>query len=377
MIYLDNAATTVKKPPAVIESVTAALTCMGSANRAAHDISLSASRIVYEARGKLAAMFSCDAERVVFTANATEALNIAVHGVLKPGDHALTTDWEHNSVLRPLYRLERDSQVGLSFAPADSAGSIDYADFERFLQPDTRAIICTHASNLTGDMFDLGRIGELAKTRDILFIVDASQTAGIFPLDMKRFGIDILCFTGHKSLLGPQGVGGLAIGSGVDIAPWKVGGTGMDTFNHDQPQAYPERLEAGTLNAHGIAGLSAALDFIHDTGMQAIRMKEQALADRFYQGIKDLPQVTCYGDFSRERAPIVSLNIGTTDSGTISAELADAFGIATRPGGHCAPRLHEALGTKRQGAVRFSFSWFNTADETDAAIEAIRYLATE
>jgi selenocysteine lyase/cysteine desulfurase len=151
----------------------------------------------------------------------------------------------------------------------------------------------------------------------------------------------------------------------------------MDTFNHDQPQAYPERLEAGTLNAHGIAGLSAALDFIHDTGMQAIRMKEQALADRFYQGIKDLPQVTCYGDFSRERAPIVSLNIGTTDSGTISAELADAFGIATRPGGHCAPRLHEALGTKRQGAVRFSFSWFNTADETDAAIEAIRYLATE
>jgi cysteine desulfurase family protein len=376
VIYLDNAATTPKKPQPVIDAVVQAMTSLGNSGRGAHDEALAASRMIYDTREKLAQLFGCARpDHVIFTANSTEALNIAISGTLAPGDHVISTDCEHNSVLRPLYRLEQQG-VALSFVPADRKGCLRYEDFEALIRPETKAIVCTHASNLTGNKLDIGRIGATAHAHGLLFIVDASQTAGVFPIDMQAMHIDILCFTGHKSLMGPQGTGGLAIAPGVEVRPWKVGGTGVQTYLPTQPTEYPTRLEAGTLNGHGIAGLRAALLYAKSVGWDAIRLREQALARRFYEGVVSLPAVTVYGDFSvTDRAPIVSLNIGTFDSALVSDELSNTYGIATRPGAHCAPRLHRALGTEEQGAVRFSFSSFNTEAEVDAAIRAVREIA--
>ncbi|MCI9038033.1 MAG: aminotransferase class V-fold PLP-dependent enzyme [Oscillospiraceae bacterium] len=377
MIYLDNAATTLHKPPQVMDAVVRAMTAMGNAARGAHGGALEASRAVYAARVKLAKLFGCPRpDHVVFTANSTEALNLAINGILRPGDHAVTTDCEHNSVLRPLYRLEEERGVTLGIVPADRLGRVDYGAFERLVGPQTRAVVCTHASNLTGNVLDLARIGGTAHRQGALLVVDASQTAGAIPIDMEAMHIDVLCFTGHKGLMGPQGTGGLCIRPGVEIAPWKVGGSGVHSYDRHQPQEYPTRLEAGTLNSHGIAGLSAALDFISEVGVAAIEEKERALMDRFYRAVSATEGVTVYGDFSQaRRSAIVTLNIRDYDSAAVSDELSESYGIATRPGAHCAPRMHEALGTTDRGAVRFSFSWFNTEDEVDAAIRAVRELA--
>ena len=376
MIYLDNAATTLRKPPQVIDAVARAMGSFGNSARGTHEGSLAASRVIYDTRCSLASLFGCERpDHVAFACNSTEALNIAIHGCIRSGDHVISTDLEHNSVLRPLYRLEAEENVSLSFVPADKRGSIDYADFERLLQPETRAVVCTHASNLTGNVLDLVRIGQFAHAHGLLFIVDASQSAGVLPIDMEKMHIDVLCFTGHKSLMGPQGTGGLCVREGVDIRPWKVGGTGVQTYLHEQPAQMPTRLEAGTLNGHGIAGLGASLDFLQETGIETIHAHETALLRRFVEGVRDIPGVTLYGDFDCERTAVAALNIGSMDSGEISDILAEDYGIATRPGAHCAPRLHRALGTEEQGAVRFSFGWYNTEEETDAAIRAVEELA--
>ncbi len=379
MIYLDNAATTLRKPPEVMEAVVQAMTTMGNASRGAHPGALSASRGIYEARCKLARFFGCPrADHVAFTANSTEALNMAICGILSPGDHVITTDLEHNSVLRPLYRMEAERQVQLSFVPADARGQVDYQDFERLIRPETRAIVCTHASNLTGNRLDVGRIGEVARRHGLLLVVDASQTAGSLPLDMEAMGIHILCFTGHKGLMGPQGTGGLCVAEGVEIRPWKVGGSGVQSYRREQPAEYPTRLEAGTLNGHGIAGLSAALDFLERQGLGTVGRQERRLMNLFYQGVAPVEGVTVYGDFGDpERAAIVALNLWDVDSGTVSDRLSQKYGIATRPGAHCAPRMHRALGTQGQGAVRFSFSWFNTEAEVEQAVQAVRELAED
>ena len=375
MIYFDNAATTMRKPDGVIAAVVKAMESMGNSSRGTHEGALDAARSVYRTRAKLGRMFGCNPERVVFTCNSTEALNIAISGTINEGDHVITTDLEHNSVLRPLYRLQAEKGVELSFAAADKLGNVDYADFEQLMQPNTKAIVCTHASNLTGNHIDIQRVGEIAHSHGALLIVDASQTAGCFPINIKEMGVDVLCFTGHKSLMGPQGTGGLCIGEGVEIRPFKVGGSGVQSYSTTQPEEYPTRLEAGTLNGHGIAGLGAALDFIEQVGMEAIYEKEHMLMTRFYEGVKDIDGVTVYGDFSRMRSPVVALNIRDYDSSAVSDELSEDYGIATRPGAHCAPRMHMALGTREQGAVRFSFAYFNTCDEVDAAINAVREIA--
>lgn len=379
MIYLDNAATTLIKPSQVIDAVANAMTDMGNAARGAHRSALNASRAVYETRVKLAKLFGCArADHVAFTANATEALNTALCGTVNPGDHVIATDLEHNAVLRPLYRLESEQRVALDFVPADAQGNVDYADFERLIRPETKAIVCTHASNLTGNLLGIALIGEIARKNKLLFIVDAAQTAGAIPIDMEKMKIDILCFTGHKSLMGPQGTGGLCIREGVEIRPWKVGGSGVHSYDKAQPREYPTRLEAGTLNGHGIAGLSAALDYIANIGVDAIERKEARLTRRFYEGVSRVDGVQVYGDFHPERrAPIVTLNIRDHDSSAVSDELSETYGIATRPGAHCAPRMHKALHTTGQGAVRFSFSWFNMQEEVDAAILAVRELARQ
>lgn len=377
MIYLDNAATTLHKPPQVMEAVLHAMITMGNAARGAHGGALEASRTVFGTREKLARLFSCRrADHVVFTANSTEALNIAINGTIHRGDHVISTDCEHNSVLRPLYRLEEERGVELDFVPADRQGRVDYSDFERLMRPNTRAVVCTHCSNLTGNIMDLERISDIAHRHGALLLVDASQTAGTVPIHMEALGVDVLCFTGHKGLMGPQGTGGLCIRPGVEIAPWKVGGSGVHSYDRHHPMEYPTRLEAGTLNSHGIAGLSAALDVILERGVEDIQRAEHALMQRFYEGIRDIPGVTVYGDFSvPERCAIVALNIRDYDSSAVSDELTVTYGIATRPGAHCAPRMHKALGTTEQGAVRFSFSFYNTEQEVDAAIAAVRAIA--
>ncbi len=375
MIYLDNAATTLKKPPEVAKAVLEAMQTQGNAARGAHGTSLRAARTVYDTRVKLAELFGCDdPSRVIFTANSTEALNTAIFGTLEQG-HVISTDLEHNSVLRPLYALE-ERGLRLDFVTADRLGRVNYDDFETLIRPDTKAIVCTHGSNLTGQILDIERIGSIAWKHRLLFIVDASQTAGSAHIDMEKMHIDILCFTGHKGLFGPQGTGGMCIGPGVEVRPWKLGGSGIHSYDPHQPGDYPTRLEVGTLNSHGIAGLGAALDFIRETGVEAIGRREASLARRFYEGVAKIEGVTVYGDLSREhRCPIVALNIRDYDSGAVADALAQDYGIAVRAGAHCAPRMHRALGTEGQGAVRFSFSWFNIEEEVDTAIAAVRELA--
>ena len=377
-IYLDSAATSLHKPPQVARAVAEAICTAGNAARGAHGASMAASRTVYDTRCLVARLLGCPRpDHVAFTANSTMALNMAICGLLTPEDHAVSTDLEHNSVLRPLYALQRQG-MGLSFLPADGNGRLDYDALEGLFRPDTRAVVCTHASNVTGDMPDIPRIAALAHAHGALLILDASQTAGAVPLDMTALGADVVCFTGHKSLMGPQGTGGLCVAEGVDIRPWCVGGTGVQTFLPSQPPQYPTRLEAGTRNGHGIAGLLAAVNFILETGMDVLRTHELALARRFYEGVQGVDGVRVYGDFSDlMRAPVVALNIRDEESSMIADALAEDYDIAVRAGAHCAPRMHEALGTVEQGAVRFSFGYYNTEEETDAAIAAVRELAEQ
>ncbi len=378
MIYFDNAATTLRKPEEVAEAVREAMLTVGNASRGAHAAALSGMRVIYETRALLCEMFHGDRpERTAFTYNATMALNIAIQGLFHPGDHVITTALEHNSVLRPLYLME-DGGVSLTVLPADADGNINYGEMERAVRPDTRAIVCTHASNLTGNVLDLYRIGAICRAHDLLFVVDASQTAGILPVNMQEMHIDVLCFTGHKGLMGPQGTGGLLVREGIDVRPLLAGGSGVHSYSREHPADMPTALEAGTLNAHGIAGLCAALLYIRRQGIRNLYEREHLLMQTFYEGVRQIPGVKVYGDFSAPvRAPIVALNIGAYDAGQVSDELMSRFGIAVRAGAHCAPLMHEALGTKEQGAVRFSFSHMNTMEEVLQGIEAMRILATE
>ncbi len=379
MIYLDNAATTMQKPPQVIQAVVDAMQTLGNASRGAHSGALQADRVIWNARCKVAALFGFShPERVVFTANATEALNIAINGLFQPGDHGITSDLEHNSVLRPLYRLEDQGVISLDFLPTDALGNPDYRSLESLLRPNTRAIVITHASNLTGNLVDLERVGKFAKAHGLFLVADVSQTAGSIPICMEDWGIDVLCFTGHKGLMGPQGTGGLCVAPGVELRPWKVGGSGFHSYSRTHPEEYPTHLEAGTLNGHGIAGLSAALDFLQEVGIDTIGEKENRLLRRFLEGVRQIPGIQVYGDFSQpRRCAIAALNLKDVDSAAVADALMTDYGIAVRSGAHCAPRMHQTLGTASQGAVRFSFSWFNTEQEVDAAIQALRELAQE
>src|SRR6056297_123438 len=378
MIYLDNAATTLHKPNQVIEAVIEAMSTLGNSARGLSSGSLEASRTLYEARVKLSELFGCPrADRVIFSQNSTEALNTAINGTIFSKDHVITTDLEHNSVLRPLYSLNKEKDVELSFVPADLKGNLSLESFEELIKPNTKAIICNHASNLTGNIVDLPKISAIARRHGLIFIVDISQTAGCIPINMEEIGADIICFTGHKGLMGPQGTGGMCFREGIDIIPLKVGGTGVKSYSTDQPKEYPTRLEAGTLNSHGIAGLSAAIDFIQSTGINIISQKETRLMNNFYEGIKDIKGIEIYGDFSLpQRVAIVALNIHDYDSAVVSDTLSEKYKIATRPGAHCAPRMHKALGTENRGAVRFSFSWFNSDEDVDSAVQAVMEIAS-
>lgn len=378
MIYFDNAATTIHKPKCVIEAVSKALCSMGNSGRGSHDGAMNASRMIYEARVALNEFFYGEsAECIIFTSNATHALNIAIKGLLEPDDHVITTALEHNSVLRPLYELEQQG-LDLTILSVDQEGNLNYDDIEKAIRPNTKMIITTHGSNLLGNLLDVKRIGKIASKHNLLYVVDASQTAGIIPINVQDMHIDVLCFTGHKGLLGPQGTGGLYVKKGIEIKPLLTGGSGVQTYLKHHPKQMPTSLEAGTLNGHGIAGLKAALAYINEIGLETIMHKEEALMWYFYQQVSKIPGIKIYGDFtSKPRCPIVSLNIRDYDSAIVSDALYQEYNIATRPGAHCAPLLHQSLNTVEQGAVRFSFSHFNTEAEINYTILALKELARE
>lgn len=379
MIYLDNAATTLQKPRPVGQAMLDALQTAGNPGRGAHEPTLHAARLVYETRTALAELLGADDPScIAFTANATQSLNMALCGLLHPGDHVLTTVCEHNSVLRPLYRLQKNG-VQLDFVEADARGVLRYEQFEQKLRPNTRAVVISHASNVTGNVADVAFVADFTKKHDLLLVLDAAQTAGIRPLDVKTLGADVLCFTGHKGLLGPQGTGGAYVRPGLRVAPLVVGGSGVRSFAEEHPAQMPTALEAGTLNVPGIAGLGAGVRWILQQGVQTLQEKETAWAQLFYEQLQEVENLTFYGDFSGNapRVPIVSLNIGDEDSAWVADALWEDAGICVRAGAHCAPLLHKTLGTAAQGVVRFSFSHANTEEEVLRAAKAVRTLARE
>ncbi len=378
MIYLDSAATSFLKPESVPKAVYDSFSRLGNAGRGSHQPTLESSRLLFRTRRKVARLFGLKEERnIAFMPNVTFALNTVIEGLLIPGDHVITTACEHNSVLRPLYRKEKEG-LELSIVAPDSKGVIDLLDIKKEIKDNTRAIIVAHASNVTGNVLDLKELSEYTHEKGVLLIVDAAQTAGTLPINMEEMGIDILCFTGHKGLLGPQGTGGICIKDDIDIHPVVVGGSGVHSFDHDHPGTMPEALEAGTLNGHGIAGLEAGIDYLLERGISSIHKKEINLMKHFLEGIRDIEDIRLYGDYDNStRAAIVTLNIGNMDAAYVSDILWEDYEICVRAGAHCAPLIHEHFKTVDQGAVRFSFSSFNEIEEVDEAIRAVREIAGE
>ena len=379
-VYLDNAATTMQKPACVGEAVLSALSSFGNSGRDTGGSALDASRVIYETREQICGLLHADSpKQIVFTANSTEALNTAIRGLFQPGDHVVSSVMEHNAVLRPIYDIEAEQGVSHTFAGVDEKGRLLLSEVENSIRPETKALILTHASNVTGNANDLYALGRIAKSHGLLFLVDASQTAGVLPIDMPEMGIDVVAFTGHKGLYGPQGTGGMAVREELEIRPLKSGGTGVLSYLEHQPDEMPAHLECGTMNGHGIAGLHASLRWLtEEIGIDRVHAHEMKLAKRFYEALKDVEHLHFYGDYETEqRAAIVSLNIADYDSSEVSDELEQEYGISTRPGAHCAPLIHKAMGTVEQGMVRFAFSYFNTEEDADYAADAVRELAKE
>lgn len=373
LIYFDNAATSMHKPQEVTDAVVFALNHFGNASRGVYDESLQADRLIYDARSEIAELFNAGNPRqVAFSKNSTESLNIAIFGTLSPEDHVITSVSEHNSVLRPLNYLE-DRGMQLSFLPIDDKGRIQIDKIPSLIQKNTKAIVITHASNVSGNITDLYAVSEFCKKYDLMLIVDGSQTAGSIEIDMQSMGIDILCFTGHKSLMGPQGIGGLCVNESTYIRPFIVGGTGIHSYDKFQPDKMPTRLESGTINSIGIAGLFAAVKYLKEKNIITLHKKALEVSQYFYSKLSEFEGIKFYGDYSaKNRAAIVSFNIGNMDSALIGKSLISDHNISTRVGTHCAPLLHIAFGTDKQGMVRFSFSHNNTFEEVDIAVEALK-----
>jgi len=379
IIYFDNAATSWPKPP---ETVTAIqnylLNIGGSPGRSGHRLSIEAARLVFDTREKLVQLFNVsDPLRIILTRNATEGLNIAIFGFLKPGDHVITSGMEHNSVMRPLRAMEARG-VDITVVPCAIDGMIDPGDIVKAIKENTKAIYMTNASNVTGTVMPVSDIGRIAREHGLVLCVDAAQTAGCYPLDVEEMNIDLLAFTGHKALFGPSGTGGLYIREGLEkrIEPICVGGTGSRSEMEEQPDFMPDCFEAGTPNTVGIVGLRAGIEFILDKGVAHIKDKEEKLMNLFIEGISDLPRVKLYGQKSvKQRTPAVSFNIDGMDSANVSLELDEKFGIMSRSGLHCAPAAHKTIGTYPTGTVRFSFSYFNTEEQIIASIEALKKIS--
>ncbi|NLX61404.1 MAG: aminotransferase class V-fold PLP-dependent enzyme [Tissierellia bacterium] len=379
MIYFDNGATTFPKPDIVYDAVMKAMKEYGAnPGRSGHKLAIRMGREIYETRELLAKLFNIDNPmNIIFTYNCTESLNLAIKGILSKGDHVITSSMEHNSVLRPLFSLEKEG-VELTIVNANPEGKIRVEDIVINIKDNTKLIVITHVSNLTGTIMPIEEIGKIAREKGIYFLVDAAQSAGVYDIDVKRMNIDMLAFPGHKGLLGPQGTGGLYIREGLLLKEIKQGGTGSFSHVLDQPDIFPDRYESGTLNGPGIIGLGAGVKYIFNRGIENIRKHEEELTKHFLEGLSKIDKVKIYGPLNeKEQGAVVSINIGNEDSSDISFILDEKYDIQVRPGLHCAPLAHKTIGTFEQGVVRFSFGPFNTHDELDYALKAIREIAKE
>jgi cysteine desulfurase family protein len=373
-VYLDNAATSYPKPEVVYTAMDHyGRTVAGSPGRAEHQGAAEATRVVNEARGQLARLFNApDPSRVVFTANATHALNLALKGLLRPGDHVVTSSVEHNAVWRPLKALEREG-VELSAVACTPTGLLDPASVAAALRRNTRLIVVTHGSNVLGTVLPISELGEVAHRHGLPLLVDAAQTAGVYPIDVEAMGVDLLAFTGHKGLLGPTGTGGLVLGSGIDLEPLLLGGTGGDSSLESMPPGMPEHLEAGTLNGVGIAGLSAGVGFLLEKGVESVRRHEVELTAHLLEGLAALEGVTVYGPPDPEaRTAVVSINLEGCEPEQVSRVLDEVYDVATRAGLHCAPQAHRTMGTLERGALRLSAGYFTTHKEIDYLLGCLR-----
>ena len=379
MIYLDNAATSWPKPAAVARAVRQMVAAgAGNPGRTSHQSAMNAALMVQACRERLAQLFGIQNPlRICFMANTTEALNLAIKGVLKPGDHVLCSSMEHNSVWRPLTALE-ERGIELTVVETDACGVADASEIEKRIRGNTRLIAVLHASNVSGTIQPIAAIGRVARERGIAFLVDAAQTAGSIPIDVEAMKIDLLAFPGHKGLLGPQGTGGLYVREGVELRPLKEGGTGSESLNSRQPSFYPDRLESGTLNLPGIAGLNESLRYLLRRGVASIERKEAALMQQLLAGLAGIDGVVVYGPgVEVPRAAVVSFNIRGMDSEYVATQLEARADIACRPGWHCAGLAHRTLGTEKSGTVRLSPGGFTKPAEIETALGAITELARE
>ncbi len=379
-VYFDNAATSFPKPAGVAEAILKAIREIGAnPGRSGHRLSVDAARVIFNTREIVARLFNIeDPNRCIFTANATEAINIALKGLLRAGDHAITTGMEHNSVMRPLRALEQ-AGVGLTVVQCSPDGKLDPDDLARAILPNTKIAVINHASNVNGNIQPVREIGRLCRDKSILLLADCAQTAGCLPIDITEDNIDLLAFTGHKGLLGPQGTGGLILGSRVDItkiAPLKQGGTGSRSEIEFQPDFLPDMFEAGTPNTPGIAGLGAGVEFVLAAGVEKIRDHERTLVRQLVERLKNIKGVEIAGDSDPDtRVATVSFNISGHDPSVVGFRLDDEYGVLCRTGLHCAPAAHRTLGTFPKGAVRFGLSYFSTEEEIDIAINAVADIA--
>jgi cysteine desulfurase / selenocysteine lyase len=374
-IYLDNAATSFPKPPAVVSAISDYLNHYGaSPGRSAHSLSIRAAREVFETRQLLTGFFNLDSsERVIFSANATLALNIAIKGIVKKGDHAIISQMEHNSVHRPLRYLERAGLIELSVAQCDAAGFLDLNHLKTLFRPNTKMFVMIHGSNVSGAVQPISKASRICKQNKVIFIVDAAQTAGFIPIDMQRDQIDILAFTGHKKLYGPPGIGGLCIKQGIMIETFVHGGSGSKSEFDSHPEIYPDRLEAGTPNTVGISGLRAGLEFVMRKGLDSIMKQQLDLTSLLIEELSKLDKIKLYGPAGIEnRLPLLSVNIEGIDPGALSHILDRDYGIMTRPGVHCAPMAHNTIGSFPHGTCRFSIGAFNTEDDILKTINAMK-----
>ena len=377
MIYLDNGATTFPKPEKVYDTV---YDCMknycANPGRSGHKMAMKSARAIYDARENIAKLFNIDDPMtIVFTHNATDSLNLAIKGVLENGDHVITTSMEHNSVIRPIKALE-EKGVENTVVKCDHEGKLDIKDLEAAIKPNTKLIVTTGASNVTGTLIDLEAVGEVAKKYDILYLADVSQSAGVYDIDVKKINVDMLAMPGHKCLFGPQGTGILYVRDGLKLKILKEGGTGSRSEELTQPELYPDRYESGTHNTPGIAGLNEGVKFILETGIDNIRKHEEELCRYMLDRLQEVKDIKIYGPMNeKERASVISINIGDMDSGEITFRLDSEYDIATRSGIHCAPLAHTTLGTMQQGTVRFSLGYFNTKEDIDTAVNALKYIS--
>jgi cysteine desulfurase/selenocysteine lyase len=372
-LYLDNAATTYPKPEPVYEAVESFMREVGgSAGRSGHARAVDAGRVVFEARSELAGLLgAADPLRLVFTKNATEALNIAIQGLVRQGDHVVTSSMEHNSVMRPLQAM-KVAGARVSVVPCAPDGSLEPGELARAMTGTTRLVVLTGASNVTGTIMPVEDVAEITSKRGVPLLVDAAQTAGRLDIDIEGSGIDLLAFTGHKELFGPQGTGGLYVREGVDLEPLCFGGTGSRSTEMVQPRELPERFESGTLNAPGLAGLKAGVQFVKAAGLDAIREHEVELVRRLLEGLSRLPGVRSYGPSDAgKRIGIVPMTLGSMSPPEAAEVLDTRYGIATRAGLHCSPAAHRTVGTQETGALRVSFSWLNTTQDVEYLLECL------